>query len=290
MQKNSKECELLDAFIDKVQADTFSGKRTDISEAAAAYKDFWLPLPREPLPAAADGPLKLIVCEDPLGAHGPEADEVVKERKRFPAQELLEVCQKRLDVFRQVTGIVAADFDGAVSAAEVTAVKYSSEHKRLAWHPEVAERDASVAYQVGAGRSRWLQAEDEVALPWGKLMQVVDELMESLEIAPGDNVAIIGLGTGAHVAFAMAYFLVEKRSLMPARLHTVCPPTVWPSQDAPPQGALVTTPIRYLTCPQSVAGPPWRLETSTFGDFKHLHFEDKASLIALVREDLSSLK
>lgn len=29
----------------------------------------------------------------------------------------------------------------------------------------------------------------------------------------------------------------------------------------------------YLTCPESVAGPPWRLETATFGPFVHRHFE-----------------
>ena len=29
----------------------------------------------------------------------------------------------------------------------------------------------------------------------------------------------------------------------------------------------------YLTCPESVAGPPWRLETATFGPFVHRHFK-----------------
>ncbi|CAE7225426.1 slc16a12 [Symbiodinium sp. KB8] len=94
----------------------------------------------------------------------------------------------------KVTALTAADFSGVLSE-EVTSVNYSSELERLAWHPEVAARDASVAYQVGAGRSRWLQAEDEIALPWSQLMPLVDQLQESFSILPADNVVFIGLGT-----------------------------------------------------------------------------------------------
>ncbi|CAE7296664.1 unnamed protein product [Symbiodinium natans] len=229
------------------------------------------------------------VVEDPLGEHGPRPEEVKAERARFPAQELVEVCEKRLDVFRKVTALTASDF-ASVLPGEVTPVAGTPELKRLAWHPTVTARDASVAYAVGAGRSRWLQAEDEIAMPWSELMPLAEQLQESFSILPGDNVAFVGLGTGAHLAFALAYALIEKRGMIPARLYTVCPPTVWPAEGAPPAGALVTTAIRYLTCPQSVAGPPWRLETSTYGDFKQQHFEDPSSLLALIAEDLSQLK
>eukprot|EP00439_Symbiodinium_sp_Y106_P064353 s92_g10.t1 len=131
-----------------------------------------------------------------------------------------EVCEKRLEVFRKVTALSAADFSSVLSE-EVTSVGYSSELKHLAWHPEVAARDASVAYQVGAGRSRWLQAEDpgsqvdssqdEIAVPWSQLMPLVDQLQDSFSILPADNVVFIGLGTGAHLATALAYSLIEKR-------------------------------------------------------------------------------
>jgi len=290
MQKNSKECQLLDEFIEKVQADTISGQKTiELSEAAQVYEDYWLPLPREPLPPLLDGSIKVFVLEDPLGEHGPLPEEVKADRMRFPAQEFAQVCEKRLEVFRKVTALTAADFSSVLSE-EVTSVGYSSELKHLAWHPEVAARDASVAYQVGAGRSRWLQAEDEIAVPWSQLMPLVDQLQESFSILPADNVVFIGLGTGAHLATALAYSLIEKRGIIPARLYTVCPPTVWPSSGAPPAGALVTTPIRYLTCPESVAGPPWRLETATYGDFKQQHFQESSSLMALIAEDLSKLK
>ncbi|CAE7321431.1 unnamed protein product, partial [Symbiodinium pilosum] len=220
-----------------------------------------------------DGPIKVIVVEDPLGEHGPRPDDAKADRSRFPAQEFVEVCEKRLDAYRKVTALTVSDFASALPGMDVTSVTYPSELKRLAWHPAVTARDASVAYAVGAGRSRWLQAEDEIVAPWSELMPLMEQLQESLSILPADNVALVGLGTGAHVALALAYSLVEKRGIIPARLYAVCPPTVWPVADAPPAGALVTTPIRYLTCPESVAGPPWRLETSTFGDFRHQHFE-----------------
>eukprot|EP00913_Durusdinium_trenchii_P027144 g25469.t1 len=52
-------------------------------------------------------------------------------------------------------------------------------------------------------------------------------------------------------------------------------------------GSLMETPVCYLTYPQSVAGPPWRLETATYGPFQHRHFEDRASLLATIEEELS---
>ena len=154
----------------------------------------------------------------------------------------------------------------------------------LAWHPVVKDRDNSTAYAVGAGRSRWLQAEDEVLLPWPALEDLTVKLLQDIEITPGDNIAVLGLGTGAHIAFGIALSLVEHRNIMPVKLLCVCPPTVWPA-DAPAPGSLLTTPVCYLTCPESVAGPPWRLETATYGPFVHRHFEDKASLLAAVLEE-----
>ncbi|CAE7666877.1 SLC16A13 [Symbiodinium sp. CCMP2592] len=252
-------------------ADTISGQKTiELSEAAQVYEEQQF----EVLCEAQCTDAGLEVLEDPLGEHGPLPEEVKAD------------CSGRVG---KVTALTAADFSG-VLAEEVTSVDYSSELKHLAWHPEVAARDASVAYQVGAGRSRWLQAEDEIAVPWSQLMPLVDQLQESFSILPADNVVFIGLGTGAHLAIALAYSLIEKRGIIPARLYTVCPPTVWPSSGAPPAGALVTTPIRYLTCPESVAGPPWRLETATYGDFKQQHFQESTSLMALIAEDLSKLK
>jgi len=260
------------------------------------YKDFWLPLLREPLPVVSTvAPRKLLVVEDPLGEHGPAPTEA-KDRRRFPAQESPDVCAKRLEIYRWVTGTTAADFAaeaaaiaGGAAVVEIMEVPFRPEHHGLPWHPEVKSRDTSVAYAPGQGRSRWMQVEDEISLPWVEARRVADELLEQLALGVDDVVGIVGLGTGAHVAFALAEAMMKRRRLLPVRLFTVCPPTVWPFEDAPTLGALVNTPIRYLTCPQSVAGPPWRLETATCGAFSHSHFEDKSTMLKLVMEEMTTL-
>ncbi|CAJ1331840.1 unnamed protein product [Effrenium voratum] len=281
LKKGTQECELLDAFIGEMQADTFSGVQEDGPDI---YKDFWLPLPREPA-ALPEPPMKVIVVVDPLGEHGPTAAEAKADRSRFPAQEPLEVCQKRLSIFRQVTATKCEDLP--LEGWEVLSAAFQPSHVSLRWHPEIQARDSSVAYSVDAGRSRWLQAEDEVALPWSKLAEVAEQLLESLEVGR-DSVALVGLGTGGIVAFALALALV-RRGVLPAKLCCACPPTVWP-EGAPGPGSLVTTPVSYLTCAESVAGPPWRFETSTFGPFAQRHFEDKATMVATISEEINALR
>lgn len=286
MQKNSMQADELNHFVDKMQSDTFA-----LSEAKdptnALYKEYWLPLWREPLPKAS-GPCKLVFVEDPFGEHGPTPQEMIADRMKFPAQEMAETCAKRLDVYRQVTGTTHHDFSDVGAAVEVVQAPFTKEHRKLQWHPEVTARDASVAYAQGQGRSRWLQAEDEISLSWASARRCADELLDSMSLTPGECVALVGIGTGAHVAFCLAEALLRKHTVV-VRLFTVCAPTVWPWQDAPVMGTLVNTPIRYLTCAQSVAGPPWRLETSTFGEFTHQHFEDKAGMIKIVLDEMRSI-
>eukprot|EP00435_Cladocopium_sp_Y103_P074324 s78_g48.t1 len=277
-QKNTKECEVLDNFIGEMQAGTYHpGEDEDVS--TSVYKGFWLPLPRQQGTELQDGPVKLIVIPDPLGQHGPLPDAAEKERQRFPAQEPAEVCAKRLDVFRQITGCKCDDFK--VEGVQLIGVNFDPAHSRLPWHPAVQERDSSAAYAVGAGRSRWLQAEDEVQLPW----QSLEDLAET-EIAPGDNIALLGLGTGAHVAFGMALALIEHRNVLPVpwknqEFMKAAKAKCWTREYQAEwcvllpfgrrmalvkdrmeagrwlifhwPGSLITTPICYLTCPDSVA-------------------------------------
>merc|ERR1712192_8277 len=118
---------------------------------------------------------------------------------------------------------------------------------------------------------------------------LAEELLEKIVISRDDAVAIVGVGTGAHVAYALAEAIMKIKSFVPLRLFTVCPPTVWPIEDVPPMGALVNTPVRYLTCPESVAGPPWRLETATLGPFSQSHFDSKETLLKLIADEVCSL-
>jgi len=224
-----------------------------------------------------------------LGEHGPKPEES-KDRLRFPAQEHPDVCAKRLGVYRYVTGTKVSDFSAAAAVGvEVMGVQYTDAHRKLLWHPVVQSRDVSVAYAAGQGRSRWLQAEDEVSLSWAQVRRTAEELLDTIACNREEHVCIVGLGTGAHVAFAMAEAMIKTKNMMAVRLFTICPPTVWPCEEAPALGALVTTPIRYLTCPESVAGPPWRLETSTFGAFSHSFIQDKAAMLKLVMEEVAHL-
>jgi pimeloyl-ACP methyl ester carboxylesterase len=287
LQKGVPELEVLDAFLKNMEVDK------TLPPDESSYKDYWLPLVRDAGPSLPeDASVKIIFVGDPHNAHGPLPEESVKDRLRFPAQEHPSICAKRLEIFRMVTGMEAAEFtksfEGA-SSVEVLSVEYNDEHRKLAWHPEVKARDVSQAYGPGQGRSRWLQAEDEIAVPWVKMRFLAEELLETISVTREDTVAIVGFGTGAHVAFALAEAVMRIKSVVPIRLITVCPPTVWPLEDIPAAGALVNTPIRYLTCPESVAGPPWRLETSTYGPVSHSYFSDKESLLKLIVDEMSSL-
>eukprot|EP00421_Protoceratium_reticulatum_P000825 CAMPEP_0168368182 /NCGR_PEP_ID=MMETSP0228-20121227/6119_1 /TAXON_ID=133427 /ORGANISM="Protoceratium reticulatum, Strain CCCM 535 (=CCMP 1889)" /LENGTH=605 /DNA_ID=CAMNT_0008381021 /DNA_START=25 /DNA_END=1841 /DNA_ORIENTATION=+ len=258
VQKGTTQCAELDSFIGAMQADT--KYRPQDSKEVQTYRNYWLPLVREPLPAvAADEVRRLIIFPDPFGEHGPLPEEAM-DRMRFPAQEDPMTCHTRLGVYRAVTGTTAADFTKAIEAAglassiEVIEAKYTDDHKQLQWHPKVEARDISQAYAAGQGRSRWLQAEDEVVIPWGDLKFIAEEILETISASYYEKIGVVGLGTGAHVAVAVIEAMLRLRSCVPVRFFPVCAPTVWPQEGAPDMGMLVTTPIRYLTCPTSVAG------------------------------------
>lgn len=293
VQKGTTQCAELDSFIGSMQSDT-KYKPTS-SKEVETYRDYWLPLNREPMPVVPeDEPRKIIVITDPLGEHGPLPDEAA-DRMRFPAQEDPMTCANRLGCYRFVTGTTADDFKKEIEAAglgsmiEVAEVEYTEEHKATQWHPHVAARDVSTAYAAGQGRSRWLQAEDEIVVPWDQMRRIAEDLLENISVSHFERVAVVGLGTGAHVAWALCEAMLRIRNVAPVRLVTVCAPTVWPLEGVPPMGTLVTTPIRYMTCPTSVAGPPWRWETSTFGGFRHAHFTTKDELLKTIIDDVKTL-
>jgi len=295
VQKGTPQCEELDAFIGSMQADT-KYKPTE-SKEVKAYRDYWLPLVREPLPVcppASEEVRKLIVIHDPMGEHGPVPEEAM-DRMRFPAQEDPGTCANRLGVYRSVTGTTAEDFRAAIKAAgleskiEVIEVTYNEDQLAVKFHPEAKQRDVSTAYAAGQGRSRWLQVEDEVITPWLEMKYFAEELLETVGVSHFETVCVVGLGTGAHIALNVTEAMLRMRNLYPARLFTVCAPTVWPSEGVPPMGLLATVPVRYLTSPTSVAGPPWRYETSTFGHFSHGHFETKEQMLKLIVDETLEL-
>jgi len=293
VQKGTTQCDELDSFIGAMQSDT-KYKPTE-SKEVQTYRDYWLPLLREPLPTVpASEVRRLVVICDPHGEHGPKPEEAM-DRMRFPAQEDPGTCAARLAAYRFVTGTTAEDFKAAAKAAgcqdmvEIIETSFSEDTLQLKWHPEAVARDVSMAYAAGQGRSRWLQVEDEVTLPWSDLRFAAEELLDTIPVSHFETVGVVGLGTGAHMAWAVVDAMLRLRSINPVRLFTVCAPTVWPVEAAPAMGTLVATPIRYLTCPSSVAGPPWRYETSTFGHFSHGHFETKDEMLKMIVKEMQEL-
>lgn len=293
IQKNTTQCEQLDSFVGAMQADSRYQPK-DTAEVKA-FDKFWLPMKREAGPEVpSDAPRKLIVITDPLGEHGPVPEEAA-DRMRFPAQEDPTTCALRLAGFRLVTGVTGADVKAAVAAigdgadVEVIEIEYSQAIRDLKWHPDVAVRDVSQAYAAGQGRSRWLQAEDEIALSWSELRRISADLIENLHLTRDEHVGIVGFGTGAHVAFGVAQALQAYKNIMPVGLWAVSPPTVWPKEDVPEMGELVITPIRYMTFPQSQVGPPWRWETSTFGPFSHAYFESKEAMLKIIASEIKTV-
>jgi len=290
IQKNTTQCEQLDAFVGSMQADA---KYAPAETAEVKmYRDYWLPINREPLPEVPGGtPCRVVVIPDPQGEHGPKPEESA-DRARFPAQEMQPTCAERLAAYRFVTGTTTGDVAGAFKGGpdvEIVEVSFDSEHKSAQWHPVAQARDVSQAYAAGQGRSRWLQVEDEVALPWSEVNNIARSLLDQIPTKRDDLVAVVGFGAGAHIALAMTKLMQDTRQLLPVRLWVVCPPTVWPLQDVPQMGHLCTTPVRYLTNPSSVAGPPWRYETSTFGQFSHSHFTTKDEMLKIIVDDVKGL-
>lgn len=282
----SPESDELDRFVHDVQSGTLH--RPSEGERSTQYRGYWLPLARVPAPKPpAESARLMIVVPDPMGTHGPRAEEAL-ERSLFPAQEHLDNCKARLRISRSARGMSEADFRSASSAVapgpsvRILSAKLRDEHRSLSWLPVAERRDVSEAYVPDAGRSRWVAVEDECAMSWEQLREIAEEMLGHLTISRSDHVGVVGVGSAAVLAVALCEAIMQRRQVVPAGLWTICGPPVWQSVGAPELGALVTTPVRYLTPASAVSGPPWRLECCTMGPFSHGHFsccEEAAQMV-----------
>lgn len=296
IQKGTENAESLQQFIGMMQSAVQLKHHADgkpIFPAGERYSDCWLPMVREPAPQIpnqfAEDPRLLIVVGDPQGVHGPEPAEAETRRLDFPAQEHPENCKLRLGIYRAAVGATAADFEAAVARAsagscvQVHKIEYQEKHRTMSWNP------TTKPFSEEARRSRWVQAEDEIIVPWQDLHCIAHELLEDIPWSRGQPVGIVGIGAGAHLAWALAEAYIKSRQEILVGFWSALAPTVWPRDGAPGPGALVTTPIRYLTCASAVTGPPWRLETSTYGPFSHGHFTTKEEMADMVVGELQAV-
>mmetsp|Transcript_65175 Transcript_65175/g.124305 ORF Transcript_65175/g.124305 Transcript_65175/m.124305 type:complete len:303 (-) Transcript_65175:44-952(-) len=257
-----------------------------MNEETQAMKDFWLPLSRASAPTCPSCPeRRLIVVTDPLGMHGPTAEELAEDKNR-PFDEHPKLAAIRVELMRQIRGVAVSDFEEcARSVLEkkgggddckvlVQGVEYLPEHQDIEWHPK--------KHRI----ARWTDQEDEIIANEKAVEQVAAQILESVPpLAAEDCFGIVGIGTGGYVAKAMAKVLIRERSLMPVGLWLVVPPTIVPFSEASDVGALVNCSVRYLVPETAIAGPPWRLELSTLGPFSHGAFEEPAGAVRMVVEE-----
>jgi len=277
--KDSPELKTLEKFLDAVKFGVDMYK-PDMNEETSALKDFWLPLVRAPLPDLdTSAPRRLLVFTDPLGAHGPTSEELREDSTR-PFDEDRETAAVRVKLLREVRGITVDEIREAAKAAKgvcefsVEEMPYTQEHREMQWHPKEKRGCA------------WVDQEDEIVVPWLESLKIVNDILNELTVTRGESVAILGIGTGGHLARLMMEVLIKERGIVPVGLWLVAPPTIAPHEDEPKMGALVNCPVRYLTQALSTVGPPWRLELSTFGLFSYGLFQDKTDACEMVGKEV----
>merc|ERR1712113_1168135 len=112
-----------------------------------------------------------------------------------------------------------------------------------------------------------------------------DSLMNSFSLDAEEYLGIVGLGTGAYIALAMAKVLINTRRRVPAAMWFVNPPTRLPWSQTAENGTFLECPIWHLVHENATYGPGWRYEIATCGPFTHGTFKDIDSLIKIIVEE-----
>mmetsp|Transcript_93858 Transcript_93858/g.162476 ORF Transcript_93858/g.162476 Transcript_93858/m.162476 type:complete len:594 (+) Transcript_93858:73-1854(+) len=281
IQKGTEFNEVIEKFITSMQA----GIRFKLNEIGNTpeYKDYWLPLNREPLPEVeSDMPRRIFVITDPLGAHGP-LESTAFDFEKNPAQELPFTRKIRFDLARQVRGLDFAEVESALKEAagdmEMEVIHVTSDKlKDIAWHP--TEKD---------WYGRWIFTDDVISLPWSEGRYAAEDLLEELAVSPMDSVGVIGIGTGAYIAMQLTEAIMRIRFTTPNRLFLVAPPTVLPLDGFPGMGWLADVPVRHLTAAVDTSGPHWMAQVATLGHFSQSLFTSKEELLKMLGTEATKM-
>merc|ERR1719329_494390 len=147
----------------------------------------------------------------------------------------------------------------AADRLSVEALSFSHEHSAFDWHCREDEVPSRMMRKEDIIND---EAKAESARRWARSL-----LRDFVPPGPDERVAVVGFGTGAFLAHAVALHLVEQLQVVPVGLWAVDPPTVWPYSVTASPGVLADCAVKVLNHKLSVAGPPWRWEVSTCGPF-----------------------
>mmetsp|Transcript_57704 Transcript_57704/g.137285 ORF Transcript_57704/g.137285 Transcript_57704/m.137285 type:complete len:542 (-) Transcript_57704:148-1773(-) len=258
------------------------------------YRSMWLPMVTT-LPSAIPSTARrrLLLVQDPLDAHDLEsraatwqALKAKGEVEEFEGKAFVYAgtplrVHERMKQAAAVRKLTAADVKAnAFEGLEVSAVSYTAEHKAVEWHCKAEEVP-----------SRQLQKEEVIGPDHLdlKARRVADEVMASIAFAAEDAVGILGIGTGAFIALAIAKLLVRERKQVPAGLWVVEAPTSLPVETSLRPGSLVDCPVSAFVHTHATCGPAWRYEVTTCGPFTYATYEDCNDLLKKVMTSFQNL-
>merc|ERR1711865_273709 len=137
-------------------------------------------------------------------------------------QLLIDVCNTTQHAFEK---------EAASADIRVEGVSYSSAQKSFDWHSPSDTRQL-IAKDIIDNEQH-----DSLVKEWAK------ELMSSFSRSDGEEVGLVGLGTGAYIAFAIARLLVEEKNYVPAGLWLVNSPLRLPWACTASPGVLKDCPL-----------------------------------------------
>ncbi|CAE7453540.1 unnamed protein product [Symbiodinium pilosum] len=275
-------------FLDAMEkGDTFTP--TDHEDNAVRAK-LWLPLQRSTDVSVPPSKRRLLVVPDPEGPGDlPKVLDVLRARQAAgealespgepwvrggtppnPIQRLellLQVCSASHEIFQKK----------AVAELDVDHVDYTEEQRKINWHCSLAEVPSRQLLNKDIIED---ERHDQLAQDLAKgFLEAKKDVAESL--------ALVGLGTGAFVAFAIAREMVAK-GLKPAGLWLIDPPLRLPWACSAEPCSLKDCPVHILVDRDSTYGPPWRYEVSTCGPFTINTFVDIDEMVAKVMDGARS--
>jgi len=247
---------------------------------------------KEKLPS--DMPKRLIVVTDPMGAHDfEERIKQLEEAKKAglivefagkpfevsgPVPKIVEGMQLKLEVCTLTSDKFS---EKAGPSMQIHSLEYTDEQKNFNWH--CLPKDIPQPQQLNPEDIIDKESHDKLKQNWA------DSLLRNLSFSTEDAVGIVGLGTGAFIALAVAKLLIRDRKVFPAGLWVVNPPTRLPWSTTMSPGILGDCNVKTMCYENASYGPTWRYEVLTCGAFSHAIYKDIDQLVSIVIDDFNAM-
>mmetsp|Transcript_130730 Transcript_130730/g.406507 ORF Transcript_130730/g.406507 Transcript_130730/m.406507 type:complete len:646 (-) Transcript_130730:134-2071(-) len=287
--KGSSQLDRLVRFLDAMRTPgaVFTPSKSEENEQ---LHNIFLPMKRTPKPVLPSGVKCLLVVHDPMGPHDFPMRLADLEARQKAGEQLSSEGKKwvqggtpldpigSMKLKMQVCTLSPADFEKAAgSALKVEGLTYTANQAAYNWHcawgevpsPTLSPEDLIIDESHEATVTSWAEA-----------------FTDALQAGADQHVGIVGLGTGAFVALAIAKSLIRRRGQVPAGLWVVNPPARLPWSSTKLPGMLSSCPVRMLTNEHSISGPGWRYEVSTCGPFSQDVYKSAEGLVQMVVEEM----